>query len=77
VFLADGKSSTLSDLQKATEGKPIMVVAEREGLYKKGASFSFVLMDNNTLRYDVNNAELEKRNIKVSKNLTNLANTVI
>jgi hypothetical protein len=77
VFLADGKSSNLSDLLKATEGKPIMVVAEREGLYKKGASFSFVLMDNNTLRYDVNNAELEKRNIKVSKNLTNLANTVI
>lgn len=77
IFLADGKSSSLSELHKATDGKPVMIVAEREGLYKKGASFSFVLMDNNTLRYDVNNAELEKRNIKVSRNLTNLANAVI
>lgn len=77
VFLADNKSGSLSDLLKATEGKPIMVVAEREGLFKKGAGFSFVLMDNNTLRFDINNVELEKRNIKVSKNLSGLANSTI
>jgi hypothetical protein len=77
VFLADGKSSSLGDILKATEGKSIMVIAEREGLFKKGAGFSFVITDNNTLRYDINNAELERRNIKVSKNLANLANTVI
>jgi hypothetical protein len=77
IFLADGKSSNLSDILKATDDKPVMVIAEREGLYKKGAGFSFVLMDNNTLRYDINNGELEKRNIKVSKNLSGLANTVI
>jgi hypothetical protein len=77
VFLADGKSNNLGDIIKATEGKSIMIITEREGLFKKGAGFSFVLTDNNTLRYDINNAELEKRNIKVSKNLANLANTVI
>jgi hypothetical protein len=77
IFLADNKSGNLSDILKATEGKPIMVVAEREGLFKKGASFSFVVMENNTLRFDINNAELEKRNIKVSKNLVNLANSMI
>ena len=77
VFLADGKSSSLSELQKLTEGKSIMVVAEREGLFKKGAGFSFVLTDNNTLRYDINNGELEKRKIKISKNLSTLANSMI
>jgi hypothetical protein len=77
VFLADGKSGNLNEILKATEAKPIMVIAEREGLYKKGASFSFVVMDNNTLRYDINHSELEKRNIRVSKNLTNLANAAI
>jgi hypothetical protein len=77
IFLADGKSSNLSELLKVTDGKSTMVIAEREGLFKKGAGFSFVLMDNNTLRYDINNGELEKRNIKVSKNLSALANTVI
>jgi hypothetical protein len=77
VFLADGKSSSLDDLVKATEGKSIMVIAEREGLYKKGAGFSFMLTETNTLRYDINNGALAKRNIKVSKNLANLANSVI
>lgn len=77
VFLADGKSGNLDEIVKATEGKSIMVIAEREGLFKKGAGFSFMLTENNTLRYDINNAVLAKRNIKVSKNLANLANSVI
>ncbi len=77
VFLADNKSSNLSEILKTTDGKPTMVIAEREGLYKKGAAFSFVLMDNNTLRYDINNVELEKRNIRVSKNLASLAHSVL
>jgi hypothetical protein len=77
VYLADGKSSALDELLKATDGKSIMVIAEREGLFKKGAGFSFVIMDNNTLRYDLNNSEMEKRQIRVSKNLASLANTVL
>lgn len=77
VYLADGKSSALDDLLKATEGKSIMVIAEREGLYKKGAGFSFVILDDHTLRYDLNNSEMERRQIRVSKNLTSLANTVL
>lgn len=77
IYLADGKSGSLDDLLKATDGKSVMVIAEREGLYKKGAGFSFMLTENNTLRYDINNSMLAKRNIKVSKNLANLANSVI
>ena len=77
IVLAEGKSSQLNEILKATEGKSIMVIAEREGLFRKGAGFSFIIMENNTLRYDINNAELEKRQIKVSKNLTTLANSVI
>src|SRR5688572_25796609 len=36
VFLADGKSGSLDEIVKATDGKSVMVIAEREGLYKKG-----------------------------------------
>jgi hypothetical protein len=77
IYLADGKSSSLDEILKATEGKSILVIAEREGLFKKGAGFSFVILDNNTLRYDINGSEIEKRQIKVSKNLASLANTVM
>lgn len=77
LYLADGKSSALDDVLKMTQGKSIMIICEREGLYKKGAGFSFVIMENSTLRYDINNTELEKRQIKVSKSLASLANSSI
>lgn len=77
LYLADGKSCSLDEIIKGTQGKPVMIIAEREGLYKKGAGFSFVVIDNNTLRFDVSNTDLEKRSIKVSKSLSALANTMI
>lgn len=77
VFLSDGKSNALNEVLQAAQGRPIMVVAEREGLVKRGAGFSFVTTESNTLRFDINNTDLEKRQIKVSKNLTILANMVL
>ncbi len=77
VYLPDGKSSQLAELQKSLAGKPVMIIAEREGLFKKGASFSFVVLDNNTLRFDINKKESENRHIKISQNLSSLANEVI
>ena len=77
IYLADGKSSSLDDVLKAMEGKPVMIITEREGLYKKGAGFSFVVLENSTLRFDINSTDLEKRQIKVAKNLAALANTTI
>ncbi len=77
LYLADGKSGSLEEILKARQGKAIMIICEREGLFKKGAGFSFIIMENGTLRYDINNTELEKRQIKVSKNLSSLANSAI
>lgn len=77
IYLADGKSGSLDDVLKAMEGKPVMIIAEREGLYKKGAGFSFVVLENSTLRFDINSTDLEKRQIKVAKNLAALANATI
>jgi hypothetical protein len=77
LYLADGKTSALDEVVKRTEGKPVMIISEREGLFKKGAGFSFIVMENNTLRYDINTTDLEKRLIKVSKNLSSLANSMI
>lgn len=77
IYLADGKSNALDDILKMTEGKSVMIISEREGLHKRGAGFSFIVMDNGTLRCDMNNTELEKRQIKVSKNLSALTNSTI
>jgi hypothetical protein len=77
IYLADGKSSSLDDLVKLTEGKSVMIISEREGLHKRGAGFSFVVMENGTLRCDMNSTDLERRQIKISKNLTALTNSSI
>jgi YfiR/HmsC-like len=77
LYVADGKSGSIDEIIAATQGKPVMIIGERESLFKKGAGFSFVIMENGTLRYDINNTELEKRQIKVSKNLSALANSTI
>jgi hypothetical protein len=77
IYLADGKSGALDEVLKAIEGKAVMIITEREGLYKKGAGFSFVVLENSTLRFDINSTDLEKRQIKVAKNLAALANTTI
>lgn len=77
IYVSDNKSGSLDEILKLTNGKPVMVITEREGLVKKGAGFSFLVTDNNTLRFDLNNTELEKRQIKVSRNISALANSVM
>ncbi len=77
IYLADGKSGQLDELLKSTQGKPIMIITEREGLHKKGAGFSFFINETQNLRFDINNTELEKRKIKVAKNLTSMAHEIL
>jgi hypothetical protein len=77
LYLSDGKSSMIDEILKTTAGKSIMIVTEREGLHKKGAGFSFFINENNNLRFDINNTELEKRNIKVAKNLAGMAHEIL
>jgi YfiR/HmsC-like len=77
LYIADGRSSHLDDIVKSTQGKPIMIITEREGLFRRGAGFSFVVMENSTLRYDINHTDLEKRQIKISKSLSSLANQTL
>ncbi len=76
IYIADGASNQLSQLLKVTEGKPVMIIAEREGLHKKGATMSFIVI-NGKLKFDVNMKELEKHNLKVSAQLTTLANDIL
>jgi hypothetical protein len=77
IYVSDSKSGQLSELRRLFSGKPVMIIAEREGLFRRGADFSFVVLENNTLRFDINKKDLEGRQIKISQNLTTLANEII
>ncbi|MBS1507205.1 MAG: YfiR family protein [Bacteroidetes bacterium] len=77
IYVAENKSSQLNEIVQLFAGKPVMIIAEREGLFRRGAGFSFVVLENNTLRFDINKKDLEARQIKISQNLTTLANEII
>jgi hypothetical protein len=77
IYVAENRSGQLSEIVRLFAGKPVMIIAEREGLFRRGAGFSFVVLDNNTLRFDINKKDLEARQIKISQNLTTLANEII
>jgi hypothetical protein len=76
LYVSDGKSNVIEAIHKQTEGKPVLIIAEREGLHKKGATMSFIAIDSK-LRLDINAKELQTRNIKISTQLQALTNEVI
>lgn len=76
IYLPDNKSAMLEEIKKLTDGKPVLIIAEREGLHKKGAGMSFIAIDSK-LRLDINSKELQSRQIKIANQLQSLANEVI
>jgi len=76
IYLADEKSNLLSDLVKYTEGKPILIITERERLHLEGADISFTMVDNR-LRYDLNLKDIQKRNLKTAMQVVTLAHETL
>lgn len=76
VYLADDKSNLLSEILKLTDGKPVMIVTERERLHLEGAGISFTMVDNR-IRYDINLKDLQKRNLKTAMQVVTLAHETL
>lgn len=77
VYISDNKSSIIDALSARFSGEPVMLVGEREGLHKKGAHMSFIIVDDTKLRFDINKTEMLKRNLKISNNILTIAHEVI
>ncbi|HEY9045062.1 MAG TPA: YfiR family protein [Ohtaekwangia sp.] len=76
VYISEGKSNAIQEVVKATTNAAAIIITEREGLVRKGAGISFIIVDNK-LRFDINNTDLEKRQIKVSAQFASLANETL
>jgi len=59
-------------LQQQTKDKPVLIVGEREGLAKKGAGLSFVTLEDDELKFDINKKEIEARQLRISSSLLSL-----
>ncbi len=72
LFVPSSKSGAVKILKEQTKDKPILVVGEREGLAKKGASLSFVTLDDDELKFDINKKEIEQHQLKIASSLLSL-----
>lgn len=76
VYVPPGKSSMLKMLNEQVKDKPVLVVCEREGLAQKGAALSFVTLDDDVLKFDINKTAIEQHSLKIPSSLISLGMVV-
>ena len=76
IFIPSSKSSQLKSITEKIKGKPVLIVAEREGLAKKGAAISFAVNDDDVLQFDFNKSVLESQSLKIANLLIKLGELV-
>lgn len=72
LYLSSSKSSSLKKALEKTVNLPTLVVAEREGLAKRGAGINFVTLDDDVLKFEVNKKVIEDHSLKIPKILLTL-----
>ena len=64
-------------INEKVKGKSILVVGEREGLAKKGAALSFITLDDDVLKFEINKVVLDQNKLKIPSVLSNLGLPVL
>lgn len=72
LYISAGKSSVLKEAIEKTKNMSALMIAEREGLAKKGAGINFVTLEDDTLKFEVNKKVIEAHNLKIPKVLFSL-----
>ncbi|MEM7037190.1 MAG: YfiR family protein [Bacteroidota bacterium] len=69
LYLSSSRSRELRSVQEAVGDRPILVITERDGLARKGAAINFMIMENETLKFEVNKAVLRARQLEIAPEL--------
>ena len=72
LYISSAKSSVLKQAIEKTKNTPTLVIAEREGLAKKGAAINFVTLEDETLKFELNKKAIDAHKLKVSTMLISL-----
>ena len=76
IFIPSAKSTQLKPIAEKVKGKAVLIVAEREGLAKKGAAISFAVNDDDALQFDFNKSVLDSQSLKIANLLMQLGELV-
>lgn len=72
LFVSNDFCDRFSDIQKAIDGTPTLIVTDKEGMAKKGAAINFV-EQNGKIRFELNQSDAENLGLKISNSLASLA----
>lgn len=72
LYVTSSKSRQLSSILDALGEKPVLVVAERGGLARKGASINFMVTEDDILRFEYNPNRLSRLELNVQPDLLRL-----
>jgi hypothetical protein len=75
LYLVGDNSSMLADAIKQYKGKGTLVICERNGMGKAGATINFITSENKQA-FELNNSSIQKLNLKVSADLKQQAKNV-
>ena len=72
LFIPAAKSALLPEILAKVSSQPILLVTEENGLGAKGSNINFIMKEGK-LAFELNQATLNKQNLKVSNELSRLA----
>lgn len=73
IYLSDMRSKDIIKLVSIIQLQPALIVAERDGLAKKGAEINFFIQDDDKLGFSISRKNIEGKKLKVSGELLRLA----
>jgi hypothetical protein len=72
LYVPSSKSREVSALSHATSSFPVLIVAERDGMARKGATLNFIVMEDGILKFEINMTAMRQRLLSISPELLQL-----
>ena len=72
LFVSENMINKIDEIDGGTTGKPILIITDSPGMANKGSVINFIEKDGK-IKFELNEAKAEMRNLIVSGSLTTLA----
>ena len=72
IFVSPNFTGNINEVINKIKGKSTLLIAEKAGMARQGAAINFTIIDNKQ-KFELNKANAEKYDLKVSSSLSNLA----
>ncbi len=72
IYVSPNYIGNISDVLGKIKGKSTLLITEKAGMAKQGAAINFTIVENKQ-KFELNKANAEKYDLKVSSSLANLA----